>query len=46
MEVKWHWPSQSKVKENKNILKKEVNYYELWKIWWTICTTRIKKRIK
>jgi len=40
MEVDWHWC--------KNIinLKKEGKNYELWRIWWTICTTRIKGKIK
>ena len=34
-EADWHW-QDSKIK-----LKKEGIYYELWRIWWTICTTRI-----
>ena len=41
MEVDWDW------KEIKNnILKKEGKSYELWRIWWTICATRIKRKIK
>ena len=41
MEVDWDW------KEIKNnILKKEGESYELWRIWWTICATRIKRKIK
>jgi len=41
MEVDWDW------KKIKNIiLKKEGKSYELWKIWWTICATRIKRKIK
>lgn len=40
MEVDWHWC------KNKIILKKEGKNYELWRIWWTICTTRIKRKIK
>ena len=39
-EADWHW-QESKIK-----LKKEGIYYELWRIWWTICTTRIKSKIK
>lgn len=38
MEVDWH---------NKQInLKKEGKNYELWRIWWSICATRIKGRAK
>jgi len=41
MESEWHW------KELKGFnLKKEGENYELWRIWWTICTTRIKRKIK
>ena len=41
MEVDWDW------KEIKNnILKKEGKNYELWRIWWTICDTRIIRKIK
>lgn len=40
MEVDCHW-------DNKKInLKKEGKKYELWRIWWAICTTRIKRKIK
>lgn len=42
MESDWHW---KKIK-NIIILKKEGVYYELWRIWWAICTTRIKGKIK
>lgn len=39
-ETDWHW-------QNYNTkLKKEGIYYEVWKIWWTICTTRVKRKIK
>lgn len=41
MEVDWHWQIT-----NKSILKKEGINYELWRVWWTICTTRIKRKIK
>lgn len=37
MEADWHW------KNLKINYKKEGNFYELWRIWWTICATRIKK---
>ena len=39
-ESDWDW-------KNKILkIKKEGNNYELWRIWWTICTTRIKRKIK
>ncbi len=41
MEADWHW--QGKIK---NIKKKEGIKNELWRIWWAICTTRIKRKIK
>ena len=40
MEEEWDWKS---LKIN---LKKEGKNYELWRIWWSICTTRIKRKIK
>ena len=40
MEVDWHWQSL------KNKIKERRNYYELWRIWWTICATRVKRKIK
>ena len=43
MESDWHWPCKSK-SYIKNF-KKEGRYYELWRIWWTICATRIKGKI-
>ena len=39
-ETDWHWKGYNQK------LKKEGIYYELWRIWWTICTTRIKRKIK
>jgi len=39
MEVDWHW-------NNKKFINEKENYYVLWRIWWTICTTRIKREIK
>ena len=38
MECDWHWNNKKLEKEGKN--------YELWRIWWAICTTRIKTKIK
>ena len=35
----WYW-------WQKNIKKKEEKRNELWTIWWTICTTRTKRKIK
>ena len=44
MEVEWDWNKERK-KEIK-LKKKEGKNYELWRIWWTICATRIKDTIK
>lgn len=41
MESDWHW-----LKLEKNNLKKEGINYELWRVWWSICTTRIERTIK
>ena len=41
MESEWHWKEINGLN-----LKKEGENYELWRIWWTICTTRIKREIK
>lgn len=30
----------------RNILKKEGIKYEVWNIWWTICPTRSKRKIR
>ena len=35
----WYW-------WQKNKKKKEERNNELWTIWWTICTTRLKSKIK
>ena len=40
MESEWDW------KKIKIIIEKEKEKNELWRIWWTICTTRIKRKIK
>ena len=39
-EIDWHW------QQNYKILKKEGKNYELWRIWWTICTTKVKRMFK
>ena len=46
MELDWHWWCKNYVYEKYFNLKKEGNDYELWRIWWTICTTRVKGKIK
>ena len=47
MESEWDWRKSAKEKLNKKInLKKEGKDYELWRIWWTICTTTVKRKIK
>ena len=40
MDVDWHWSNKKK------FLLKEGIIYELWRIWWSICTTRIKREVK
>ena len=40
MESDWHW------RKNKIKLKKEGKNYELWNVWWSICTTRIGRKVK
>lgn len=42
MEVDWQW----KIKKKKIYLKKEGKNYELWRIWWSICTRRIERKVK
>ncbi len=39
-DVDWNW------KKYNIKLKKEGMNYELWRIWWTICATKLKGRIK
>jgi hypothetical protein len=39
MESEWDW---KRIKEKNR--KGERN--EIWRIWWTICTTRIKRKTK
>ncbi len=40
-EVEWHWTDNYNIK-----LMKEGIDYELWRIWGTICTTEIKRKVK
>ena len=37
MDSEWHW---KRIKREKNNGGKN----EIWRIWWTICTTRIKRK--
>ena len=50
MESEWDWLNKRRMFRRKIKLRKkfrkEVNNYGIWKIWWTICTTRIKVKIK
>ena len=46
MKSDWHWCYKNKFNKKYFNLKKEGNNYELWRIWWTICTTRTKRKIK
>lgn len=46
MESDWHWWCKNNFYKKYFNLKKEGNYYELWRIWWTICATRVKRKIK
>lgn len=41
VEADWHWQILYKI-----ILKKEGIDYELWRVWWTICTTRVKRKVE
>jgi len=38
-EIDWDWWKNRK-------LKKEGISYELWRIWWSICATGIKRKIR
>ena len=45
MESEWDW--RGNARENLKIkLKKEGKNYGIWKIWWTICATKLKREIK
>ena len=43
METEWDWKRIKKEFIKEKIFKKEGENYEIWRIWWCICTTRIKK---
>ena len=47
MEAEWDWRKNAiKMFEQKIKLKKEGKKYGIWKIWWTICATKLKRKIK
>lgn len=50
MQTDWQWPMWPKkcfiIKKINKLKKKEGNNYERFRIWWTICTTRIKRKTK
>ena len=49
MDAEWDWKNRRKRTleiKKLNLKKKEGNKNELWRIWWTICATRINGKIK
>ena len=47
MESEWDW--RGNARENLKLkirLKKEGKNYGIWEIWWTICATKLKRKIK
>ena len=40
METEWDW---QRIK--RKLIKKEGEKNEIWRIWWHVCTTRIKRKI-
>ena len=42
MESEWQWLEIKGINEYKERRRKN----ELWRIWWSICTTRIKRKTK
>ena len=47
MESEWDWLKIAKDNIKLKIkLKKEGKNYGIWKIWWTICATKLKRKIK
>lgn len=48
MESDWHWKRSANrnLKEKNQLKKKEGINYGIWKIWWTICATKLKRKIK
>ena len=48
MEAQWDWRKSAKenFKRKNKLKKKEGKEYGIWKIWWTICATKLKRKIK
>ena len=47
MDTEWDWRKSAIRKLNQKIkLKKEGKNYGIWKIWWTIRATKLKRKIK
>lgn len=46
MESEWDWRKAKEIIKSKLNLKKEGINYELWRIWWTIRATKLKRKIK
>lgn len=47
MDAEWDWCKSAKWNlREKRKLKKEGKCYGIWKIWWTICATKLKRKIK
>lgn len=47
LDDKWDWRKSAKENFKQKIkLKKEGKNYGIWEIWWTICTTKLKRKIR
>ncbi len=48
MEAEWDWRRRASddFKQKVNLKKKEGKENGIWKIWWTICATKLKRKIK
>ena len=46
MESEWDWKNKRNLLRRKIKLRKEELRYGIWKIWWKLCTTRIKRKIR
>ena len=48
MESEWDWLESQRyyLKIKENLKRKKELIYELWRIWWTICATGIKRKIR
>ena len=46
MESEWDWRKSAIEIFRKINLKKEGKNYGIWKIWWTIRATKLKRKIK